>query len=62
MRKNSKSFIKETQALWQEQYHSPLLEEDVRTISTNVTDFFRLLAEWDSEDQQKKKEEVNNAE
>ncbi len=40
-----------------EQYSSnsaDLAQEHARTLATNMTDFFRLLAEWDSAHRQKR--------
>ncbi len=38
-----------------------LVQEHARTLATNMTDFFRLLAEWDSAHRQKREGEPKDA-
>jgi len=56
------TILTSTRQHWQSRYAEPLTEEDARTIAANITDFFGVLADWESENPQKTKEASNYAE
>ena len=43
------NFNPRTRAFWQPQTSREVTEEDAREMTANVSEFFRLLAEWDRE-------------
>ena len=55
MKQKNPTFLKHTLEKWQPHYVGPLTEEDAGAITTNMTNFFDILLEWDR--QPKKMEE-----
>ena len=55
MKQRNPTFLKQTLEKWQPHYVVPLTEEHAGAITTNMTNFFDILPEWDR--QSKKMEE-----
>ncbi len=61
MKERDTAFLQATVEQWEPYYPEPLTEGDARTLATNMTDFFRLLAEWDSAHRQEREQEPKDA-
>ena len=48
MKAGSTGLIQETLNTWQPYYRPALTDEDARGIATNMTNFFKLLRQWES--------------
>ena len=54
MKKSDDNLIDRTLEVWQPRNGQRLSDEDARAILENVTGFFTLLLEWETNEQQKK--------
>ena len=54
MKKSEDNLIDRTLEVWQPRNDQRLSDEDARAILENVTGFFTLLLEWETNEQQKK--------
>jgi hypothetical protein len=54
MKKTEDNLIDRTIEVWQPRNANRLSDEDARAILENVTGFFTLLLEWETNEQQKK--------
>jgi len=54
MKKSEDNLIDRTLEVWQPRNAQRLSDEDARAILENVTGFFTLLLEWETNEQQKK--------
>jgi hypothetical protein len=54
MTKSDDNLIDRTLEVWQPRNANRLSDEDARAILENVTGFFTLLSEWETNEQQKK--------
>ena len=54
MKKSEDNLIDRTLEVWQPRNGQRLSDEDARAILENVTGFFTLLLEWETNEQQKK--------
>ena len=54
MKKTEDNLIDRTIEVWQPRNANRLSDEDARAILENVTGFFSLLLEWETNEQQKK--------
>ena len=54
MKKSEDNLIDRTLEVWQPRNANRLSDEDARAILENVTGFFTLLSEWETNEQQKK--------
>jgi hypothetical protein len=54
MKKSEDNLIDRTLEVWQPRNGQRLSDEDARAILENVTGFFTLLSEWETNEQQKK--------
>ena len=54
MKKSEDNLIDRTLEVWQPRNANRLSDEDARAILENVTGFFTLLLEWETNEQQKK--------
>ncbi len=54
MKKTEDNLIDRTLEVWQPRNGQRLSDEDARAILENVTGFFTLLLEWETNEQQKK--------
>lgn len=54
MKKSDDNLIDRTLEVWQPRNANRLSDEDARAILENVTGFFTLLSEWETNEQQKK--------
>ena len=54
MKKSDDNLIDRTLEVWQPRNAHRLSDEDARAILENVTGFFTLLSEWETNEQQKK--------
>jgi len=54
MKKSNDNLIHRTLEVWQPRNAPRLSDEDARAILENVKEFFTLLSEWETNEQQKK--------
>ena len=54
MKKSDDNLIERTLEVWQPRNDQRLADEDARAILENVTGFFTLLLEWETNEQQEK--------